>query len=254
MKAKKADTMAFQVIVVLVIVIAFALIYFFWLRDYRTSGENLSDYQICKSSNFENAKLKLKIDSFAIQERSGNKCETEYLKVPEDQELSFIARKLAGCWDMYLEGKERLFDTEDNNYCAMCSVLTFEDTAELKGLTSYLMDTVAPGTGGKKYYEYLNRVIVKKENMEEVEIEKEEKQDIVPAVAYIFGSYNNTIVHITDLAGRTIARVSGGMVTKHSRLKLSIVPLRVPLSKLKLFQAIAVRNAYTKILDSFESS
>lgn len=61
--------------------------------------------------------------------------------------------------------------------------------------------------------------VAEQENMEEVEIEKEEKQDIVPAVAYIFGSYNNTIVHITDLAGRTIARVSGGMVTKHSRLK-----------------------------------
>ena len=161
--------MAFQVIVVLVIAIAFALIYFFWLGDYRESGENLSDYQICKSSNFENAKLKLKIDNFAIQERSGNKCKTEYLKVPKEQELSFIARKLAGCWDQYLEGRETLFDTEDNNYCAMCSVLTFEDKKELKGLTSYLMDNAAPGTGGKKYYEYLNRIIVKKENMEEVE-------------------------------------------------------------------------------------
>ena len=161
--------MAFQVIVVLVIAIAFALIYFFWLGDYRESGENLSDYQICKSSNFENAKLNLKIDNWAIQERSGNKCKTEYLKVPKEQELNLIARKLAECWDQYLEGRETLFDTEDNNYCAMCSVLTFEDKKELKGLTSYLMDNAAPGTGGKKYYEYLNRIIVKKENMEEVE-------------------------------------------------------------------------------------
>lgn len=67
--------------------------------------------------------------------------------------------------------------------------------------------------------------IVKNEKIEEqkidsvAETEKEEKQDVVPAVAYVFGSYNNTIVHITDLAGRTIVRVSGGMVTKHSRLK-----------------------------------
>ncbi|PIN90917.1 30S ribosomal protein S11 [Candidatus Pacearchaeota archaeon CG10_big_fil_rev_8_21_14_0_10_34_76] len=38
-------------------------------------------------------------------------------------------------------------------------------------------------------------------------------------IAYIFSSYNNTILHITDLAGNTIARVSGGMVTKHDRLK-----------------------------------
>ncbi len=52
------------------------------------------------------------------------------------------------------------------------------------------------------------------------ESEKDEKSEsIVPGIAYVFGSYNNTIVHITDLAGSTITRISGGMVTKHSRLK-----------------------------------
>ncbi|MEK6894816.1 MAG: 30S ribosomal protein S11 [Nanoarchaeota archaeon] len=49
--------------------------------------------------------------------------------------------------------------------------------------------------------------------------EKEERVEVVPGIAYVFGSYNNTIVHITDLAGSTITRISGGMVTKHSRLK-----------------------------------
>jgi small subunit ribosomal protein S11 len=39
------------------------------------------------------------------------------------------------------------------------------------------------------------------------------------AIAYIFSSSNNTIVHITDLAGNTLSRVTGGMITKHSRLK-----------------------------------
>jgi len=38
-------------------------------------------------------------------------------------------------------------------------------------------------------------------------------------IAHIFTSFNNTIVHITDLAGHSIARVSGGQVTKHDRLK-----------------------------------
>jgi small subunit ribosomal protein S11 len=45
------------------------------------------------------------------------------------------------------------------------------------------------------------------------------KDEQIAGIAYIFGSYNNTIVHITDLAGNTISRVTGGMVTKHSRLK-----------------------------------
>ena len=38
-------------------------------------------------------------------------------------------------------------------------------------------------------------------------------------IAYIYSTYNNTIVHITDLSGYTISQVSGGRVTKHSRLK-----------------------------------
>lgn len=38
-------------------------------------------------------------------------------------------------------------------------------------------------------------------------------------IAYIYTSFNNTIIHITDLSGNTIARVSGGMVTKQDRLK-----------------------------------
>ena len=38
-------------------------------------------------------------------------------------------------------------------------------------------------------------------------------------IAHIFTSFNNTIVHITDLSGHTLSRVSGGMVTKQDRLK-----------------------------------
>ncbi|MEM1577690.1 MAG: 30S ribosomal protein S11 [Candidatus Pacearchaeota archaeon] len=41
----------------------------------------------------------------------------------------------------------------------------------------------------------------------------------IPGIAYIYSTNNNTIVHITDLSGYTLARVSGGMVTKHDRLK-----------------------------------
>ena len=43
---------------------------------------------------------------------------------------------------------------------------------------------------------------------------KEEKWGIV----YIYSSYNNTIVHITDLSGaETLARASGGMVVRADR-------------------------------------
>ena len=39
------------------------------------------------------------------------------------------------------------------------------------------------------------------------------------ATLHIYATYNNTIAHITDLAGNTIIRYSGGMVTKQDRLK-----------------------------------
>ncbi len=41
-------------------------------------------------------------------------------------------------------------------------------------------------------------------------------------IAWIYASYNNTIIHITDLTGaETIARVSGGMIAKADRDKPS---------------------------------
>lgn len=57
----------------------------------------------------------------------------------------------------------------------------------------------------------------KSEKSEEKKIKKKEKE--IEAVLNIYASFNNTIAHVTDASGRTIAKVSGGMVTKHSRLK-----------------------------------
>ena len=60
------------------------------------------------------------------------------------------------------------------------------------------------------------------ENVEEKTADKEVKvkrDKEIEGVAYIYTSFNNTMVHITDLSGQTIARVTGGQVTKHDRLK-----------------------------------
>jgi small subunit ribosomal protein S11 len=41
-------------------------------------------------------------------------------------------------------------------------------------------------------------------------------------IAHIYTSYNNTIIHITDITGtESIARVSGGMVVKSDRMESS---------------------------------
>jgi small subunit ribosomal protein S11 len=50
------------------------------------------------------------------------------------------------------------------------------------------------------------------------EVKNEEKWGIL----YIYSSYNNTHLHVTDITGsETIAKVTGGMVTKSDRLKAS---------------------------------
>ena len=56
----------------------------------------------------------------------------------------------------------------------------------------------------------------KEEKMEEIRKPIKEERT---GIAYIYSSSNNTMIHITDLAGNTISRISGGMITKHSRLK-----------------------------------
>ena len=50
-------------------------------------------------------------------------------------------------------------------------------------------------------------------------IEEKKKKKDVEAVVNIYTSFNNTIVHVTDMSGKTISKVTGGMVTKHGRLK-----------------------------------
>lgn len=71
---------------------------------------------------------------------------------------------------------------------------------------------------------------IKEEKVEvkEAEVKEEPKEAIskkakiskeAEAVINIYTSFNNTIVHVTDMSSKTIAKVTGGMVTKHNRLK-----------------------------------
>ena len=55
--------------------------------------------------------------------------------------------------------------------------------------------------------------------LETEEKKSEKKKKEIEAIVHIYTSFNNTIVHVTDMSGRTLSKVTGGMVTKHSRLK-----------------------------------
>lgn len=45
------------------------------------------------------------------------------------------------------------------------------------------------------------------------------KNDDHIGIIHIYSTFNNTIAQLTDLAGNSLGRISGGQVTKHNRLK-----------------------------------
>jgi len=74
-----------------------------------------------------------------------------------------------------------------------------------------------------------------------------EKKDI-NGIAHIYTSFNNTIVHITDLSGKTMARVSGGMITKHDRLKANpTVAMFVAKKAGEIAKDKGIKSLYVKV-------
>lgn len=77
----------------------------------------------------------------------------------------------------------------------------------------------------KKEYKYADKKPFKKFDNKRIPRKPFYKRDDTKyrwGVAHIYASYNNTIIHITDITGsETIAKVSGGMVVKAHRLESS---------------------------------
>jgi small subunit ribosomal protein S11 len=75
----------------------------------------------------------------------------------------------------------------------------------------------------EKVKEKLKEKIEKRDTEEtkqvkEEESEKKEKKERI-GILHIYTTFNNTIINLTDLAGTSIAKFSGGGSTKQSRLK-----------------------------------
>ncbi len=75
---------------------------------------------------------------------------------------------------------------------------------------------------------------------------KEELEHV--GIMYIFSSFNNTIVHVTDLSGHTISRCSGGMVTKQDRLKANPTTAMFIAKKVaEEIKELGINNLYIRI-------
>lgn len=86
------------------------------------------------------------------------------------------------------------------------------------------------------------------EDMETGEEKKDKKKKEIEAVVNIYTSFNNTLVHVTDMSGKTIAKVTGGMVTKHGRLKANpTIAMFIAKRISEIIKDLGIKNLYVRI-------
>jgi len=74
------------------------------------------------------------------------------------------------------------------------------------------------------------------------------KDEHQTGIVYIYTSFNNTIAQITDLAGNTIGKVSGGQVTKHNRLKANpTIAMFIAKRIVEFAKDYNIKNIYVRI-------
>jgi len=85
--------------------------------------------------------------------------------------------------------------------------------------------------------------------VEEVTEEKKEKnKKEVEVIMNVYSSFNNTIVHVTDMSGKTITKVTGGMTTKYDRLKANpTVAMFIAKRIAGELKELGVKNIYIRI-------
>jgi len=90
--------------------------------------------------------------------------------------------------------------------------------------------------------------------MEELIQEMDETKKILKkkkehtGILHIYSSFNNTIANVTDLSGSTIARCTGGMVTKQDRLKANPTTGMFIAKKIgEEIKEIGITNLYVKM-------
>jgi len=89
-----------------------------------------------------------------------------------------------------------------------------------------------------------------KEKGEKTEVKKvvKEKKRNAEVIVHIYTSFNNTIAHVTDMSGKTITKVTGGMVTKHDRLKANpTIGMFIAKRLSEILKEVGVGSLYIRI-------
>lgn len=109
--------------------------------------------QACRISVLENANFRIGSKQFTEL----IDCPTQKITIEEtkqDQVNKEMANYMVDCWKNFGEGELLLFEEQDENFCVVCHILSFEEeNRQYTGFESYLTSNTAPG---KKvtYYEY----------------------------------------------------------------------------------------------------
>ncbi len=75
-----------------------------------------------------------------------------------------------------------------------------------------------------------------------------EKNEENIGILNIYASFNNTIVTLTDLAGNTIGKSSGGMITKHDRMKANpTIAMFIAKKIQEMCKDYKIKNLYVRI-------
>ncbi len=91
-------------------------------------------------------------------------------------------------------------------------------------------------------------VLGKEKEDREEKSEKKKEKGKAEAVVNIYTSFNNTIVHVTDMSGKTLSKVTGGMVTKHGRLKANpTIAMFIAKRVSEQLKELGVGNLYFRI-------
>jgi small subunit ribosomal protein S11 len=91
-----------------------------------------------------------------------------------------------------------------------------------------------------------NKNLEETQNAPEKKGEKRKKE--YEAVLNIYTSFNNTIAHVTDMSGRTISKITGGMTTKQNRLKANpTVGMFIAKKIIEEVKDLGIRSFYVKM-------
>ncbi|PIU30367.1 hypothetical protein COT07_01055 [Candidatus Woesearchaeota archaeon CG07_land_8_20_14_0_80_44_23] len=86
------------------------------------------------------------------------KCPTKYIKISTNNDYEAertIANEMYDCWDNFGQGKQELFGTQNEDFCVVCSVISFSGKErEISGFDEFLANEKIP-TREETYLEFL---------------------------------------------------------------------------------------------------